>query len=85
MKKEKALEILRACWQWVSKNVLDIDIQDIFVFGGIIIVWYGVHMKCPWISWVILGTLMMAMGLGVFSWWRVLNGNTKQTRKPTSR
>jgi len=38
-------------------------IRDIFVFGGMGMLGYGLYLFTPWIAFVICGSLLMAIGL----------------------
>jgi len=43
------------------------DIRDVFVFGGIGMIFYGLWQIAPWISFVVCGFLLMLFGLGWLS------------------
>ena len=40
------------------------DIRDIFVFGGLVMIGWGLYLFEPWISYVVTGILLMLLGLG---------------------
>lgn len=40
-----------------------IDVRDIFVFGGLGILTYGLYLYSPWISFVVCGILLMMIGI----------------------
>jgi hypothetical protein len=39
------------------------DIRDLFVFGGLFLVGYGLYLFEPWVSYVIVGLILMSIGL----------------------
>ena len=39
------------------------DIRDIFVFGGLGLIWYGLHLFLPWVAWTASGIILMLIGL----------------------
>lgn len=41
-----------------------IDIRDIFVFGGLSFMGYGLGMYRPWVGVSVTGATLMALGLG---------------------
>jgi len=45
------------------KGFLTVDIRDIFVFGGLAIMSYGLYLFKPWIAYTIGGMILMALGL----------------------
>jgi hypothetical protein len=47
--------------QWVKKTI---DIRDVFVFGGLGMLGYGLYLLQPWLGWTVTGGLLM--GLGIF-------------------
>lgn len=40
------------------------DIRDIFVFGGLGMIGWGLYLFEPWIAYVVTGVLLMLLGLG---------------------
>lgn len=40
-----------------------IGIRDIFVFGGMGMLGYGLYLFKPWVCFVVCGSLLMAIGL----------------------
>ena len=52
------------------------DIRDIFVFGGLAMLGYGLYLLRPWLAFTIVGIICMALGLGLFSWMKVSHGNS---------
>lgn len=53
----------------VSEKILDatvgqVSIQDLFVFGGLFFLGYGLSMFRPWVGVSVSGALLMALGLG---------------------
>ncbi len=40
-----------------------IGIRDIFVFGGLGMLGYGLYLFTPWIAFVVCGSLLMEIGL----------------------
>lgn len=40
-----------------------IGIRDIFVFGGLGMIGYGLYLFIPWIAFVVCGSLLVAIGL----------------------
>jgi len=53
---------------WISKNLRSIsstvklafDIRDLFVFGGLAMMGYGLWLFLPWLAFTVFGTLLMA-------------------------
>jgi len=41
-----------------------IDVRDVFVFGGLVSLSYGLWSFIPWVGWSVSGAVMMALGLG---------------------
>jgi hypothetical protein len=40
------------------------DVRDLFVFGGLSMLGYGLYLKEPWIAFSVCGALLIALGLG---------------------
>jgi len=40
------------------------DIRDVFVFGGLAMLWYGLWSFTHWVGWTATGAVTMALGLG---------------------
>ena len=40
------------------------DIRDVFIFGGLAMLGYGLWLFAPWIGYAVTGIAMMALGLG---------------------
>ena len=45
------------------KASLTIDIRDVFVFGGLAIMSYGLYLFKPWVAYTVSGMILMALGL----------------------
>lgn len=45
------------------KAFFTIDLRDIFVFGGLAIMSYGLYLFRPWVAYTIGGLILMALGL----------------------
>ena len=43
--------------------IIDKYLQDILILVGIILMWYGVHMVQPWLSWVVVGIILLVAGV----------------------
>lgn len=41
-----------------------LDIRDVFVFGGLVMLGYGLYLFEPWTAYVVTGALLMLLGLG---------------------
>jgi len=41
-----------------------VDMRDVFVFGGLSMLGYGLSMFQPWVGISVSGALLMALGLG---------------------
>ena len=61
----------------VSMLVAAFDIRDVFVFGGLALLWYGLHLWIPWISFVVIGILVMLLGLDVKGFIVVVAGGAR--------
>lgn len=44
-------------------RILVPEFCDFCLFGGLFVLWYGLHMYLPWLSYVVFGGLLMAIGL----------------------
>lgn len=62
MTKDKIINYLSIVANFIKTKI---DARDSFVFGGIFLVWYGVHDVLPWLSYVISGGLLIFIGLGL--------------------
>lgn len=40
-----------------------IGLSDVFLFGGLYLLWYGLFLYRPWVSFTICGALLMVYGL----------------------
>lgn len=43
------------------------DIRDVFVFGGLALLWYGLHLLAPWAAFTVVGIVLLLLGLGITS------------------
>jgi uncharacterized membrane protein len=43
------------------KNIF--DRRDVFVFGGLILMGYGLYLFKPWVSYVVIGAVLLWIGL----------------------
>lgn len=50
---------------WVGKVKNAADVRDILVFGGLILLGYGLYLLRPWLGFAVSGGLMMCIGLFV--------------------
>ena len=56
---------------WISKNLSGIssrvksafDIRDLFVFGGLAMMGYGLYLLKPWLGWAATGAVLVSLGL----------------------
>lgn len=51
--------LLRVIWSLLSV----LDLRDLFVFGGLSLVFYGTYQALPWLSFVVTGAILLALGL----------------------
>jgi hypothetical protein len=49
---------------WASAAYSAFDVRDVFVFGGIGMMGYGLWMFIPWVAYTITGATLMLLGLG---------------------
>lgn len=61
----------------VSMLVAAFDVRDVFVFGGLLLVWHGLYLWIPWISFVAVGILVMLLGLDVKGFIVVISGGAR--------
>jgi len=55
---------------WASNNLRRLssaiksgfDIRDIFLFGGLAMMGYGLYLLRPWLGWAAAGAILMAIG-----------------------
>lgn len=40
------------------------SIRDVFVFGGILMLGYGLYQFAPWVAYAVCGTIISLLGLG---------------------
>ena len=48
--------------RWVQKTI---DIRDVFVFGGLGMLGYGLYLLHPWLGWSVAGGILMSLGIFV--------------------
>ena len=58
MVKAKLLHILTL----INPLRIQWDVRFFLFFGGLAILWYGVNLTLPWLSYVILGGILMLIG-----------------------
>jgi len=46
----------------VKQLAAQIDLRDVFVFGGLAMVGYGVHCIYPPAAWIVVGTVLFWVG-----------------------
>lgn len=47
-------------WESVKKAI---DLRDCFVFGGLILLGYGLYLFRPWVSFAVCGAVLLAIGI----------------------
>lgn len=47
----------------LGKVIAGVDLQDVFVFGGLGLVTVGAHAVYPPAGWIVPGAVLMAIGL----------------------
>ena len=40
-----------------------VDLRDIFVFGGLILLGYGLYLFRPWVAFAVCGAILLAIGI----------------------
>ena len=58
---------------WIGKNLRSIsatvklafDIRDLFVFGGLAMMGYGLYLFKPWVAFTVTGAIFCWLGLGI--------------------
>ena len=40
-----------------------VDLRDCFVFGGLILLGYGLYLFRPWVSFAVCGAILLAIGI----------------------
>jgi len=48
---------------WVTRAQHVFDVRDIFVFGGLALLGYGLFLLRPWLGYSVTGAVLMAIGL----------------------
>ena len=46
----------------VSKIWEAFDIRPVFFFGGLVLLWHGLFLYLPWVSFSVCGVILMAVG-----------------------
>lgn len=52
---------------FLTRNIRDFfsqfDLRDLFVFGGLAMLGYGLWLFAPWVGWSVAGAILMSFGL----------------------
>jgi len=54
-------QFFKSLWLMVYNSI---SLRDIFVFGGLALLGYGLYQFIPWVSLSVCGLLLMLLGLG---------------------
>lgn len=47
---------------WVTRAQHAFDVRDVFVFGGLALLGYGLFLLRPWLGYSVAGLLLMIIG-----------------------
>jgi hypothetical protein len=59
---QRIVLLVRSLISWL---VQAFDIRDLFVFSGMLLIWYGLYLWIPSVSFVVVGVLVLLLGLDV--------------------
>ncbi len=54
---------LRKAKSFFRKIRNPVDLSDVFLFGGLCLLWHGLFLYRPWVSFTVCGVLLMVYGL----------------------
>ena len=55
-----AIKRLSLFWEKIQKSF---DRRDTFVFGGLVLMGYGLYLFKPWVSFAVVGAVLLWIGL----------------------
>lgn len=59
------IELPKLSFSWVSALFRAVDLRDLFIFGGIALIGYGLWMLYPWLGFTATGVIFLSLGLFV--------------------
>jgi len=57
---KKAVHFLKS---WTARAQHAFDVRDVFVFGGLALMGYGLYLLRPWLGYAAAGAMLMTIGM----------------------
>ncbi len=59
------IKVKKLSLSWIPAMFKAVELRDIFIFGGIAMLGYGLWTLYPWLGWTATGVILLCLGLFV--------------------
>jgi hypothetical protein len=59
------IKVPKPSFSWIPVLFKAVDLRDLFVFGGLAMLGYGLYQLYPWLGFAVSGAILMGFGLFV--------------------